>query len=261
MISTQHKSTSEEKGKSKGLLNVYFTAGYPELNSTAEILLGLQDAGVDFVELGLPYSDPLADGPTIQESGQTALDNGMNLDVLFNQLEEIKSKIYVPVYLMGYYNQWMQFGLDKFCRRCHDSGIYGLIIPDLPIDYFDKKHQEIVRENNLKISFLVTPQTSEERMRKVDELSTGFVYVVSSASTTGKQSGISDGQISYFNRIKDFGFKNKTLIGFGIHDNNSFELASDYSNGAIVGSAFIRHIRKDFSKENIALFIKSLRGK
>ena len=240
------------------LLNIYFTAGYPNLEDTPDILLNLQDAGADIIELGLPYSDPLADGPTIQASGQQALDNGMNLQLLFDQLEKIKDQISKPIYLMGYYNQWLQIGLEAFAKKCQAVGVYGLIIPDLPLEYFGQKHMAILSRYNLKISFLVTPQTTEERMRRADELSTGFVYVVSSAATTGKQKALSSGQIEYFNRIKQFGFKNKTLIGFGIHDKNTFETACAYADGAIIGSAFVRQLAEDKSKQGIEGFVKKI---
>ena len=248
-----------ESGTTNKLLNVYFTAGYPGLDDTAEILLALQEAGADIIEIGLPYSDPLADGPTIQMSNQTALGNGMDTWKLFAQLKKVKGEIRVPVYLMGYYNQWLQFGLDEFCAQAAESGVYGLIMPDLPVEYFNADHEQLVAKHGLAISFLVTPETSESRMRQADEKSTGFVYVVSTSSTTGKTAGFSSEQIAYFERISNFKFKSQTLIGFGIHDHNTFETACQYANGAIIGSAFIRHISRDTSDQHIREFVKSIK--
>ena len=211
------------------------------------------------VEIGLPYSDPLADGPSIQASGQKALDNGMNTALLFEQLESIKGQVKIPIFLMGYYNQWFQFGLEKFCAACQNVGITGLIMPDLPLDYFDKKHQDLLEKYNLKICFLVTPDTTEERIKQIDALSTGFVYIVSNSSTTGKKEDISASQLTYFERIKSYNFQSQSLIGFGIHDHKTFSTACKYADGAIVGSAFVNHIKEDAGIEKIQDFVKGVR--
>jgi len=241
------------------LLNIYFTAGYPEINATAQILLDLQKSGVDMIEIGLPYSDPLADGPTIQASGQKALDNGMNTNLLFEQLASIKDQIKIPVYLMGYYNQWYQYGLETFCQKCKEVGVAGLIMPDLPLDYFDDKHKTILAENGLKICFLITPDTAENRIDTIGASSTGLVYIFSNSSTTGKKEDISKAQLAYFERIKSYKFQSKKLIGFGIHDNQTFSTACEYADGAIIGSAFVNHIKDDYSFENIERFVNSVR--
>ena len=242
------------------LLNIYFTAGYPDVNATAQIVLDLQKSGVDMIEIGLPYSDPLADGPSIQASGQKALDNGMNTDLIFEQLSSIKDQIKIPVYLMGYYNQWFQYGLETFCNKCKEVGVEGLIMPDLPLDYFDQKHKNILQKNDLKICFLITPDTTEERIEEIGKCSTGFVYVVSNSSTTGKKEDISQKQITYFERIKSYKFNSKKLIGFGIHDNQTFSKACEYADGAIIGSAFVNHIKEDYSFENIERFVSSIKS-
>ena len=243
----------------KRLLNIYFTAGYPHLDATTDILLNLQAAGADMVEVGLPYSDPLADGPTIQESGTVALKNGMTTGLLFEQLKSIRNRVNIPVYLMAYYNQWLQFGLEDFCDQCSQCGISGLIIPDLPIAYFDETHRAILERYHLDFTFLVTPTTDDDRMKLVDELTTGFVYVVSKSATTGKEEDISADQKVYFNRIKTFSFSNKTLIGFGIHDAATFDTACNYADGAIVGSAFIRHIKNNYDLQHITSFIQRIK--
>lgn len=243
------------------LLNIYFTAGYPEKDATNNILLSLQEAGVDMIELGLPYSDPLADGPTIQESSAIALENGITIEQIFDDLEKIKEKITTEIYLMGYYNQWLNYGLEEFCKRASHSGIRGLIIPDLPMAYFDDEHRRLLAKYNLKICFLITPDSSDSRIKKADELSSGFVYAVSSNATTGKTASVFESNRSYFEKIRNFPFSNRRMIGFGIHDNAGFEEACLYADGAIIGSAFIRHIKNDFSKEHIQKFIHSIKNK
>lgn len=227
----------------ENLLTVYFTAGYPKLDDTETIICSLAESGVNIIEIGIPYSDPLADGLVIQESGMAAIDNGMTLQVLFNQLTDIRTKTQVPLILMGYFNQLLQYGVDKFLDDCVKTGIDGLIIPDLPLMEYEQFYKDKLTQRNISISFLITPQTEESRIHKVDALSTGFIYVVSDSSITGMKTGISNQQISYFERIKSLQLKTPQLIGFGISDRESYLTASKYANGAIIGSAFIKHLK------------------
>jgi tryptophan synthase alpha chain len=227
----------------ENLLTVYFTAGYPKLDDTKTIICSLAESGANIIEIGIPYSDPLADGPVIQESGMAAIDNGMTLQVLFKQLTDIRTKTQVPLILMGYFNQLLQYGVDKFLDDCVKTGIDGLIIPDLPLMEYEQFYKDKLTQRNISISFLITPQTEESRIHKVDALSTGFIYVVSDSSITGMKTGISNQQISYFERIKSLQLKTPQLIGFGISDRESYLTASKYANGAIIGSAFIKHLK------------------
>lgn len=255
----ENRLTKLLKQNFKDLLTVYFTAGYPNLIDTEKIILSLDEAGVHIIEVGIPYSDPLADGPVIQESGMEAIENGMSLHVLFKQLEGIRTRTQVPLILMGYFNQLLQFGVDKFLDACVKTGIDGLIIPDLPLFEYEKFYKQKLEERNISISFLITPQTDNQRINLVDNLSTGFIYVVSDSSITGVKSGISPQQITYFERIKSLKLSTPQLIGFGISDNKSFRTACKYASGAIIGSAFIRHL-KGSSDVTIATleFVKSI---
>ena len=227
----------------ENLLTVYFTAGYPKLDDTETIICSLAESGANIIEIGIPYSDPLADGPVIQESGMAAIDNGMTLQVLFKQLTDIRTKTQVPLILMGYFNQLLQYGVDKFLDDCVKTGIDGLIIPDLPLMEYEQFYKDKLTQRNISISFLITPQTEESRIHKVDALSTGFIYVVSDSSITGMKTGISSQQISYFERIKSLQLSTPQLIGFGISDRESYLTASKYANGAIIGSAFIKYLK------------------
>ena len=231
------------ENKRENLLTVYFTAGYPKLDDTETIICSLAESGANIIEIGIPYSDPLADGPVIQESGMAAIDNGITLQVLFNQLTDIRTKTQVPLILMGYFNQLLQYGVDKFLDDCVKVGIDGLIIPDLPLMEYEQFYKDKLTDRNISISFLITPQTEESRIHKVDALSTGFIYVVSDSSITGMKTGISSQQISYFERIKSLQLSTPQLIGFGISDRESYLTASKYANGAIIGSAFIKHLK------------------
>lgn len=226
--------------KPADILNVYFTAGYPGLNDTGRIIRALDEAGADLIEIGMPYSDPLADGPTIQESGQQAIQNGMTLPLLFEQVAEVRQHTEIPLVLMGYFNPVMQYGEQRFFDRCAEVGIDGLILPDLPIYEYENFYKEGIQKAGLDISFLITPQTSEDRIRKIDALSTGFVYMVSNSAITGAKSGISEEQITYFERIRALKLECPRLIGFGISSHETFRTACQYANGAIIGSAFIR---------------------
>lgn len=251
-----HQLFEEKKGP---LLSLYFTAGYPGLNSTLDIAELLEKAGADFIEIGFPYSDPLADGPIIQRSSQKALENGMNLHVLFDQLSDLRKRISIPVLLMGYVNPVLQFGVRNFCKGCADAGVDGVIVPDLPMNEYEELYKDCFLDNKLSNIFLVTPQTSEERIRKIDELSNGFIYLLSSSSTTGKNLAVSNEADAYFARIRDMELKNPTMIGFGISNRQSFNKASQYTRGAIVGSAFVKLLGEDDYADKIPGFIRQFR--
>lgn len=226
----------------KKLLSIYFTAGYPNINDTANIIQDLEKNGVDMIEIGLPFSDPLADGPTIQDSSTKALKNGMTTEVLFNQLKDIRKTVHIPLIIMGYFNPMFQYGVDAFCAKCQEIGIDGLIIPDLPVDVYHEEYQAIFEKYELVNVFLITPQTRDERIRYIDSISNGFIYMVSSASTTGAQSGFGNEQTQYFERIAKMNLKKPQVIGFGISNNETFTQATKYAKGAIIGSAFVKHL-------------------
>ncbi|MEM6967371.1 MAG: tryptophan synthase subunit alpha, partial [Bacteroidota bacterium] len=232
------------ENKKKDICNIYFTAGFPNLNDTEKIILTLEKAGADLIEIGMPYSDPLADGETIQQSGSVALKNGMNLPLLFEQIASARAKTNIPLIMMGYFNQVMQYGEKAFFKKCQEVGIDGLILPDLPPVIYEANYQELMQKYNLNNVFLITPQTPDDRIVYLDSLSSGFVYMVADASVTGKASDISNNQIAYFERIQGMSLKNPRLIGFGISDHKSFSTACQYANGAIIGSAFIRALEK-----------------
>ena len=232
--------------KKKNILSIYFTAGFPQLNDTVKILESLQQNGADMIEIGMPYSDPLADGPVIQNSSMKALQNGMTIKILFDQLNNFykntpASKKNSPLILMGYLNSVMQYGFEKFCIEAKNAGISGIILPDLPITEYENEYREIFDGNGLDFIFLITPETSEQRIRKIDSLSNGFIYAVSSSSITGSDKNI-NAQESYFERIKNMNLKNKIMIGFGIKDHQTFKKACEYSSGAIIGTAYIKAI-------------------
>jgi tryptophan synthase alpha chain len=227
------------KRKQHKVLNVYCTAGFPKLNSTLEVMTALQNHGADLIELGMPYSDPLADGEVIQQSGAVALQNGMTISILFEQLRAMRSTIHVPVILMGYMNPVIQYGFENFCAKAAEVGIDGLILPDLPMYEFESEYGAIIKKHHLNLIFLVTPETKEDRLKKIDELSSGFLYAVSSSSTTGSNKDISE-QEAYFQKLHDMKLKNPILVGFGIKDRPTFETATKYTNGAIIGSAYIK---------------------
>lgn len=230
--------------KDHNILNVYCTAGYPKLNSINNVLLALQQSKVDIVEVGIPYSDPIADGPVIQKSNMIALNNGISISLLFNQLQNCRNNFHLPLILMGYLNPVMQYGFEKFCMEAKKIGADGIILPDLPIYEFEKEYSHYLKKNDLHFIFLITPETSEKRIRKIDELSTGFIYAVSSSSTTGSKDVESHQMNDYLERIKKMKLKNPVLVGFGIKDKKSFQSASEFSNGAIIGSAYINELQK-----------------
>ncbi|NCF31691.1 MAG: tryptophan synthase subunit alpha [Bacteroidetes bacterium] len=244
--------------KNEKLLSIYFSAGHPELEDTVPILRALQDSGVDMVEIGLPFSDPLADGPTIQESSTRALRNGMSTEMLFNQLENIRDSIHIPLVLMGYFNPMMQYGIERFCQKCQAIGIDGLIIPDLPVDLYHQRYKVLFDQYNLHNMFLITPQTPEERIRYIDSVSSGFIYMVSSASVTGAQSSFGNTQEAYFRRIAAMQLQTPLVVGFGISNAETFRAAPRFSRGAIIGSAFIQFLEKK-GVTSIPDFIKKIR--
>ena len=227
--------------KKENVINIYVTAGYPKLESTLPILAALEEAGADMVEIGMPYSDPLADGPVIQESSTIALRNGMSMETLFNQLQELRPAITLPVVLMGYLNPVLQFGFERFCAAAEDVGIDGIILPDLPAYEFATQYQAILEKHNLHFIFLVTPETPEDRIRQLDALSSGFLYAVSSSSTTGGHQDF-EAVGKYLERLKSMQLNNPVLAGFGIRDRSSFDAVAQHTNGGIIGTAFIRHL-------------------
>ena len=247
--------TFQEKQK---LLSIYFSAGHPELEDTVPILEALQDSGVDIVEIGLPFSDPLADGPTIQESSTRALRNGMTTEKLFDQLENIRERIHIPLVLMGYFNPILQFGIERFCEKCQAIGIDGLIIPDLPVNLYHENYKVLFDQYNLYNMFLITPQTPEERIRYIDSVSSGFIYMVSSASVTGAQSTFGNSQEDYFRRISEMQLRTPQMVGFGISNAETYRAATQHSRGAIIGSAFINFLEKE-GVTVIPDFIKGIR--
>ena len=240
------------------LLSIYFSAGHPNLDDTVTIIKALQFSGVDMIEIGLPFSDPLADGPTIQKSSTKALRNGMRTEKLFQQLENIRNEIDIPLVLMGYFNPMMQYGIERFCQKCESIGIDGLIIPDLPVEIYHEKYKSLFDQYGLYKMFLITPQTPEDRIRYIDDVSNGFIYMVSSASVTGAKSEFGETQAKYFNRIANMKLKTPQVVGFGISNSATYQAATKYSRGAIIGSAFIKFLDKK-GVHKIAEFISSIR--
>ena len=244
--------------KKQNILNVYCTAGYPELNSTREVMKALQDNGADLIELGIPYSDPLADGPVIQASGSKAIQNGMTVSKLFEQLKDFRKEIHVPVVLMGYINQVLQYGFERFCADAEKMGIDGLIFPDLPMYEYENEYQDVIKRHNLDFIFLVTPETSDERIKKLDSLSSGFLYAVSSSSTTGKDKDFSTTE-NYLKKLQSLNLKNPVLVGFGIKDKETFATACKYANGAIIGTAYIKALENWADvKEATKIFLEGI---
>jgi tryptophan synthase alpha chain len=257
----KNRITDRFAQKATGLLNVYFTAGFPNLVDTTAVLEALEHSGADLVEIGMPYSDPVADGETIQQSNMKALENGMSLTVLFEQLADVRSRVSIPILLMGYINPVLQFGVEQFCQKCREVGVDGVILPDLPLDLYLDEYEPTFRQYGILNIFLITPQTTDDRIRLIDEHSEGFIYMVSSASITGSTSGVSDEMLAYFDRINAMNLRNPRLIGFGIKDNETFQMANQYANGAIIGSAFIRLLQENGADAaKIKDFVKSVKG-
>ncbi|WP_111684417.1 tryptophan synthase subunit alpha [Winogradskyella tangerina] len=248
---------NKKLNEDKKLLSIYFTAGYPSIDDTVGIIQDLEKSGVDMIEIGLPFSDPLADGPTIQESSTAALKNGMTTEKLFDQIKDIRDTVSIPLIIMGYFNPVLQYGVEAFCKKCEDIGIDGLILPDLPADVYDEHYKAIFEKHGLINVFLITPQTSDERIQYIDSISNGFIYMVSSASTTGAKSGFGDEQANYFKRIDAMKLKNPQIVGFGISNNETFTQATTHAKGAIIGSAFIKHVTNN-GTDKIDDFIKTI---
>jgi tryptophan synthase alpha chain len=245
------------KNQKEPLLNIYFTAGFPELNSMPEILAGLNQGGADMVEIGMPYSDPLSDGPTIQNSNAIAIKNGITTDLIFEQLANIESEI--PLIMMGYFNAVFQYGIEKFCEKCASTGVSGVILPDLPIDIYQEKYQSIFEKYGVSIIFLITPETTAKRIKYIDSCSTSFIYAVSSSSTTGKGTGIQSSKY-YLSKLKSMDLKSPVMVGFNISTKEDFDFASQYGAGSIIGSAFIKHISDSTQlKEDAKAFVKSIK--
>jgi len=242
------------------LLSIYLTAGYPALNTTVPIAEALEKAGVDFLEIGFPYSDPVADGPTIQHSSEKALENGMTLNRLFDELKDLRKTVNIPILLMGYVNPMVQYGVERFCKKAAEVGVDGIIVPDLPMYEYEQLYAKYFAENNLSNIFLVTPQTSEERIRKIDGLSNSFIYLLSSSSITGKNLQVSNAIEDYYKRVKNMHLENPAIIGFGISGRETFDKACEYARGAIVGSAFVKFLGAENYLDRIPEFINSIRS-
>lgn len=242
----------------KKLLSIYFTAGYPSLNDTVNIIQDLEANGVDMVEIGLPFSDPLADGPTIQNSSTAALKKGMTTKLLFEQLKDIRKTVSIPLIIMGYFNPVLQYGVEAFCKKCQEIGVDGLILPDLPLAVYEDEYKAIFDKYDLKFIFLITPQTSDDRIQQIDAASDAFIYMVSSASVTGSKSGFGDEQTDYFKRISDLSLSNPQIIGFGINNNETFKQATKFAKGAIIGSAFIKNLTEN-GVSSISKFINEIK--
>ena len=256
MTNRIHQLFQRKKGN---ILSIYFTAGYPMPDDTMTVIQHLAEAGADMIEIGFPFSDPLADGPVIQQSSQVAIENGMTLQLLFQQLKTLRAITQIPVILMGYLNPVLQFGEAAFIKQCHDAGIDGVIIPDMPLSYYKTNWKQLCAQHQLSNILLITPETTENRVMEIDDSSEGFIYMVSSNSITGGNKELSM-QSTYFDKIRQMQLKNPTLIGFGIHDAASFNHACKHSSGAIIGSAFINHLSSNgISKESIQQFIKNIR--
>jgi tryptophan synthase alpha chain len=233
----QHKLSENKK-----ILSIYFSAGFPNLNDTVSLIENLAENGVDMIEIGLPFSDPLADGPIIQESSAAALKNGMTSEILFEQLKDIRKSVDIPLIIMGYFNPILQFGVEEFLKKCQDTGIDGLIIPDLPLEIYLSEYKESFESHGIAMIFLITPQTSDERIRVIDANSNAFIYLVSSSSVTGSKDRFDENQMEYFERIAVMNLKNTQIIGFGISNKTTFVQATKHQKGAIIGSSFIQFI-------------------
>jgi tryptophan synthase alpha chain len=245
----------------KGVLSMYYTAGFPSLTATCTIAEALAKAGADIIEIGIPYSDPVADGPTIQASNTVALKNGMRLSTLIDQVKEIRRRVDVPIILMGYVNPVLQYGIEKFARDAADAGVDGVILPDMPMDEYVDRYKELFDSVNLSNTFLISPTTSEPRIRKIDDVTDGFIYAVSASSITGAKGKFEKEQLEYFARIKAMNLKNPYLIGFGISNHETFMTASQYGAGAIIGSAFVDLLKNSANlSADISGFIKSLKA-
>lgn len=242
-----NKLFQEKQGK---VFSIYFTAGHPQPNTAASIIADLEQSGVDLIEIGMPFSDPLADGPVIQKSSQYAIDNGMSLKKLLTEIKDIRQTVKIPLILMGYFNTVLRFGVEEFCKQVSAIGIDGVILPDLPLEVYEDEYEAIFTKYNVIPVFLITPQTASERILQTNALSKGFIYMVSTASTTGAQSGYTDESTAYFKRINDMDLSVPVLTGFGISDKISFNQATEFSAGGIIGSAFVKALQESDNTSN-----------
>jgi tryptophan synthase alpha chain len=257
----KNRITALFEKKGKHILSIFYTAGFPGLNDTSRIAESLEASGADMIEIGIPFSDPIADGPTIQESNKIALDQGMNVSLLINQVKELRSTVTIPIILMGYLNPVMQYGIEKFMRDAVEAGVDGLILPDLPLHEYVNHYKPLAESLNLSVSFLISPTTSESRIREIDAISSGFIYAVSSSSTTGAKDEFSDEQISYFKKLQALDLENQFLIGFGISNYKTYAQACHYAAGAIVGSSFITALKKSSDlPADIKSFVQSIKS-
>ena len=246
--------------KKNGILSIFFTAGFPKLDDTNAIARHLEEAGADLIEIGIPFSDPIADGPVIQASNKVALNNGMTVKKLLEQVKEIRKTVKLPIILMGYLNPVLQYGIEKFCKEASVSGVDGLILPDMPLDEYQRENKSLFESSGLCNAFLISPTTSDDRIREIDKASAGFIYAVSASSTTGAKGDFSADQQAYFMKLKSLKLKNPFLIGFGISNHQTFIKACEYGSGAIVGSAFITMLKGSHDlKQDIGTFVKQLR--
>lgn len=241
----------------KKILSIYFSAGFPNLNDTKSLIENLAKNNVDMIEIGLPFSDPLADGPTIQASSTQALKNGMTTEILFDQIKDIRKTVEIPLIIMGYFNPILQFGVENFLKKCQETGIDGLIIPDLPLEIYLSEYKELFENFDIAMIFLITPQTSEERIRQIDANSNAFIYIVSSSSVTGSRDSFDTNQLNYFERIAAMNLKNPQIIGFGISNKTTFQQATKHQKGAIIGSSFIQFISNN-PISSISNFIQNI---
>lgn len=258
-MSTQNRINQLFEKKQNNIFSIYFTAGYPDLNDTVPTIQLLEQNGADLIEIGMPFSDPVADGPVIQQSSTVALKNGMSIKKLFEQLANIRESVNIPLIFMGYVNPVMQYGVEAFCQKCQEVGIDGLIIPDLPLTVYQEEYQALFEKYGLHNILLITPQTSDERIREIDNASSGFIYMVSSSSTTGIKNKASDFHVDYFERVNQLDLKNPRLIGFGISNRETFDNACKYAAGAIIGSAFVKALDQKLTlEERISGFVKTV---
>ncbi len=257
----KNRITALFQKQNKNILSVFYTGGFPRLNDTIIIAQQLQKSGVEIIEIGIPFSDPVADGPTIQDSNKVALDNGMTLPLLISQIKEIRKTVTLPIILMGYFNPVMQYGVERFVKDASAAGVDGLILPDMPLHEFTEKYKDLFDQYNLSNTFLIAPTTSAERIQQIDHASEGFIYAVAASSTTGARSDFAPEQITYFEKLQNSKLKNPFLIGFGISNRATFSKAAEYGAGAIVGSAFVQLLKtsSDFEKD-IPSFVKNIKG-
>ena len=256
----QNRLTQLFAKKPNGLLSVFYTAGFPKLDDTVPVGVALAQAGADLIEVGIPFSDPVADGPTIQESNKIALENGISVKTILQQVRALRSQVQIPIVLMGYLNPVLQYGMENFAKEAAAAGVDGLILPDMPLYDYERHYRQLFDDHNLSVIFLIAPTTSEERIRKIDEVSNAFIYAVSASSTTGATSGFGESQLQYFQRLQNMKLRNSFLIGFGISDRSTFESACNFGAGAIVGSAFIKSLQQATDmKATVGQFVKKLK--